>query len=205
MKTLSVVVPIYNEKKTLLEVLRLVESSPAAGLNKEIILVDDYSTDGTRDILKGLGAAGKYKIIFQEKNGGKGSALRGGFANATGDFILVQDADLECDPNEYPDLLAPILAGTADVVYGSRFAEYSLLTVFRDWHYFGNWLLTAVSNMFTGLGITDMETCYKVFTKDALAKILPDLRSNRFGFEPEVTAIDRKSTRLNSSHSQISY
>ena len=192
MKTLSGVVPIFNEKKTLLDVLRLVEAGPAAGLSKEIILVDDYSTDGTRDILKDLVATGKYKIIFQEKNGGKGSALRAGFAQATGDFILVQDADLECDPNEYPALLAPLLAGTADVVYGSRFAEYTLFRIFRDWHYFGNWLLTAVSNMFTGLGITDMETCYKVFTKDALAKILPDLRSNRFGFEPEVTAIVAK-------------
>jgi len=189
MKTLSVVIPVYNEKKTLLDVLRLVEASSAAGLNKEIILVDDFSTDGTRDILKELAATGKYKILFQEKNGGKGSALRAGFAKATGDFILVQDADLECDPNEYPDLLAPLLAGTADVVYGSRFAGYTPRMLFRDWHYFGNWLLTTLSNICTRLDITDMETCYKVFTKDVLTKILPDLRSNRFGFEPEVTAI----------------
>jgi len=172
---LSIIIPVYNEAATILKLLE-----------KEIILVDDCSTDGTREILNKL--VDKYKIIFQEKNQGKGAALRRGFQETTGDFIIIQDADLEYDPNEYPLLLAPLLDGRADVVYGSRFVGDRPHRVLFFWHYVGNKILTLFSNMLTGLNLTDMETCYKAFTREALVKIRDELKSNRFGIEPEITA-----------------
>lgn len=179
---LSVIVPVYNEKNTVLELLRRIDAVPL-GLEKEIIVVDDFSMDGTREILAGLGRP-DIRVLFHAKNMGKGSALRTGFSEATGDIILVQDADLEYDPAEYPGLLAPILDGRADVVYGSRFLGGPHRVLFF-WHSVGNRFLTGLSNVVTNLNLTDMETCYKVFRGDVLRKL--SLKSRRFGFEPEVT------------------
>ena len=179
---LSVVVPVFNERPTIAEIIRRVRGVDV-GLDKEIIVVDDGSTDGTREILQGL-ALPELKIIFLERNQGKGAALRAGFAEAGGDIILVQDADLEYDPREYPRLLEPILDGRADVVYGSRFLG-GPHRVFYFWHYVGNRFLTTFSNMLSNLNLTDMETCYKVFRHGVLGKI--ELKSSRFGFEPEIT------------------
>ncbi len=179
---LSVVIPVYNERKTILEILRRVR---AVDLPKEIILVDDCSTDGTRETLRGLPACDDLKILFQARNAGKGAALRAGFELVTGDVVVVQDADLEYDPADYPELIRPILADKADVVYGSRFLSGPHRVLFF-WHYVGNRILTTLSNMLTDLNLTDMETCYKVFRADLLRKI--KLRENRFGFEPEFTA-----------------
>lgn len=187
MKKVSIVIPIYNEEKTLKEILEAVSSAKLPeGFEREIILVEDCSTDGTREILKEFEET--YRVFYHEKNQGKGAALRTGFAAATGDIVIVQDADLEYDPQEYVRLMEPILSGKADVVYGSRFLGSGPHRVLFFWHYFGNRVLTTLSNMFTNLNLTDMETCYKVFTKDVLDKILPKLKSNRFGFEPEFTA-----------------
>jgi len=179
---LSVVIPVFNEAGTIEEILRRVQSADA-GLEKEIIIVDDASTDGTREILERL-ASLSIRVLFHEKNQGKGGALRTGFAEATGDIILVQDADLEYDPREYPQLLQPILDGRADAVYGSRFLGGPHRVLFF-WHYVGNRLLTTFSNMLSNLNLTDMETCYKVFKKDVLRQVR--LKSKRFGFEPEIT------------------
>jgi len=179
---LSVIIPAYNEKDTVLELLRRVEAVPLS-LEKEIIVVDDFSTDGTREVLGGLGRP-DIRVLLHAKNMGKGSALRTGFSEATGDIVLIQDADLEYDPAEYPGLLAPILDGRADVVYGSRFLGGPHRVLFF-WHAVGNRFLTALSNMVTNLNLTDMETCYKVFRGDVLRKL--SLKSRRFGFEPEVT------------------
>jgi len=162
--------------------LRRVEAVPLS-LDKEIIVVDDFSTDGTREVLAGLGRP-DIKVLFHAKNMGKGSALRTGFSEATGDIVLIQDADLEYDPAEYPGLLAPILDGRADVVYGSRFLGGPHRVLFF-WHSVGNRFLTSLSNVVTNLNLTDMETCYKVFRGDVLRKL--SLKSRRFGFEPEVT------------------
>jgi glycosyltransferase involved in cell wall biosynthesis len=178
---LSVVIPVYNERDWLREVIRRVEAVP---LPKEIILVDDCSTDGTRDILKELEGEG-HKVVYQPKNQGKGAALRTGFEHATGTVILVQDADLEYDPAEYPRLLQPILENRADVVFGSRFIGESHRVLYF-WHYVCNKFLTMLSNMFTNLNLTDMETCYKVFRREVLKGL--NLKSDRFGFEPEFTA-----------------
>ncbi len=178
---LSVVMPIFNEKQWLREVMRRVEATP---IPKEIILVDDCSTDGTREILKEYEHRG-HIVIYQPQNQGKGAALRAGFKQATGDVVLVQDADLEYDPAEYPRLIQPILDNRADVVFGSRFIGDSHRVLYF-WHSVGNRLLTLMSNLFTNLNLTDMETCYKVFRREVLKDI--DLKSNRFGFEPEVTA-----------------
>ena len=186
MKKVSIVIPVYNEKDTILKILEVISGIRLNNLNKEIIVVDDCSKDGTRDILKNL--KGDYKIFLQEKNKGKGAALRRGFKEATGDYIIIQDADLEYDPAEYPLLLEPLLDGRADVVYGSRFVGHRPHRVLMFWHYVGNKMLTLLSNMLTGLNLTDMETCYKVFTREAMAKILNKLVSNRFGIEPEITA-----------------
>jgi glycosyltransferase involved in cell wall biosynthesis len=179
---LSVIVPVYNERKTIEEIVRRVRAVEL-DLEKEIIVVDDGSTDGTREVLQSLDLPG-VKVIFHEKNRGKGAALRTGFAEAGGDVILVQDADLEYDPREYPRLLEPILDGRADAVYGSRFLG-GPHRVLYFWHYVGNRFLTTFSNMLSNLNLTDMETCYKVFRSDVLRKIR--LKSPRFGFEPEIT------------------
>ena len=178
---LSVVIPVYNEKKTLSELICRVE---AVKLEKEIIIVDDASTDGTRDLLKKYEGQERFKVIYQSKNAGKGSALRAGFDKAEGEIIIVQDGDLEYDPKEYPLLLEPILDGRADVVYGSRFLG-GTHRVFFFWHYVGNKVLTTLSNMCTNLCLTDMETGYKVFRRAVLDSFT--LKCNRFGFEPEFT------------------
>jgi glycosyltransferase involved in cell wall biosynthesis len=178
---LSVVIPVYNEKQWIRELLRRVQAVP---IPKEIIIVDDCSTDGTRDILREL-ESDDVHVHFQKVNQGKGAALREGFKHASGDVILVQDADLEYDPAEYPRLLQPIIENQADVVYGSRFIGESHRVLYF-WHYVANKALTTLSNMFTNLNLTDMETCYKVFRREVLEGI--QLKSNRFGFEPEVTA-----------------
>ncbi len=179
---LSVVIPAYNERGTILEILRRVRAVDA-GLPKEILIVDDFSTDGTRDVLAGI-EGGDVRVLLHERNRGKGAALRTGFAAATGDIVLVQDADLEYDPAEYPRLIAPILDGHADVVYGSRFLGGPHRVLFY-WHAVGNRILTTLSNMVSNLNLTDMETCYKVFRREVLAGLR--LTSERFGFEPEVT------------------
>ncbi len=178
---LSVVIPVYNERPT---VARLIERVQAVPVPKEIIVVDDCSTDGTRAVLQSL-TADNVRVIYQPFNQGKGAALREGFRHATGDVVLVQDADLEYDPAEYPRLIQPILDNRADVVYGSRFIGESHRVLYF-WHAVANKVLTTLSNMFTNLNLTDMETCYKVFRREVLEGIT--LRSNRFGFEPEVTA-----------------
>jgi glycosyltransferase involved in cell wall biosynthesis len=179
---LSVIIPVYNEEDT---IRKLYEAVKAVPIDKEIILVDDFSTDGTRDIIREM-ADGTTRIVLHERNRGKGAALRTGFSHATGDIILIQDADLEYDPSQYPKLIKPILDGLADVVYGSRFLTGEYRRVLYFWHMCGNKFLTLLSNMFTNLNLTDMETCYKVFRREVLQKI--DIEENRFGFEPEITA-----------------
>ena len=184
MPEISVVIPCYNEVSTIEAILDAVRASEIR--DKEILIVDDASTDGTREKLLSLPAEAGLRVIFHERNRGKGAALATGFRAATGDVVIVQDADLEYDPKEYPKLLAPIRAGKADVVYGSRFAGGESHRVLYFWHYAANKFLTLVSNMFTNLNLTDMETCYKAFRRDVIQKI--DFREERFGFEPEVTA-----------------
>ncbi len=179
---LSVVIPVFNEKNTILELLERVKS---VDIPKEIIVIDDCSTDGTREILHELAPDDSLKLIFQPMNMGKGAALRAGFKEVDGDIVVVQDADLEYDPSEYGNLIQPITAGKADVVYGSRFLG-GPHRVLLFWHSVGNNFLTMLSNMLTGLNLTDMETCYKVFRSDILKRIR--FRENRFGFEPEFTA-----------------
>ena len=187
MKKVSIVIPVYNERKTLKQLVKAVEKARLPNdLEREIVLVDDFSTDGTRDILKGM--ENEYKVYFHEKNQGKGAALRTGFKHVDGDIVIIQDADLEYDPREYSKLLEPILEDKADVVYGSRFLGGGPHRVLLYWHSIGNKALTFLSNMFTNVNLTDMETCYKVFTKEVLDRVLPTLKSNRFGFEPEFTA-----------------
>ena len=179
----SVVIPVYNEIDTIEEILARVDKVP---IKKEIIVIDDLSIDGTRERLKKIAADKEnVKVIYHNRNKGKGAALRTGFESVTGDIVIIQDADLEYDPNEYPKLLEPISDGRADVVYGSRFIGGPHRVLFF-WHYVGNKLLTLISNALTNLNLTDMETCYKVFKSQILKDI--NLKSNRFGFEPEFTA-----------------
>jgi glycosyltransferase involved in cell wall biosynthesis len=183
---LSIVIPIYNEAATILELLALV-SGINVGLDKELVLIDDCSSDGTRDVLKKVAADHpEWRVLFHEVNRGKGAALRTGFAAATGDFVLIQDADLEYDPREYPILLRPLLENRADVVFGSRFQGGGPHRVCFFWHYLGNKFLTTLSNMTTNLNLTDMEVCYKVFRREVIQKLT--LREDRFGFEVEITA-----------------
>jgi glycosyltransferase involved in cell wall biosynthesis len=178
---LSVVIPVYNEERWIREVVRRVQAVP---IPKELIIVEDCSKDGTREILKQL-EGGNVRVFYQPHNQGKGAALRRGFQEATGDVVIVQDADLEYDPGEYPRLIQPIVDNRADVVYGSRFIGEAHRVLYF-WHSVANKGLTLLSNMFTNLNLTDMETCYKVFRREVLQGI--KLRSNRFGFEPEITA-----------------
>ncbi len=181
---LSVVIPVFNERDTIEQIVQAVRAAEAQ--NIEIIVVDDASTDGTQDVLKEKISSMADQIIYQPRNCGKGAALRAGFAAATGDVILVQDADLEYNPSDYPTLLEPIFSGKADAVFGSRFMGGRPHRVLYFWHMVGNRFLTLLSNMLTNLNLTDLETCYKAFRTDVLKKF--DLREDRFGFEPEVTA-----------------
>lgn len=179
---LSVVIPVFNEEDTLQKILARVQADP---MDKEIILVDDASTDGTRGLLEEIDNTHAYvKVIYHDKNQGKGAALRTGFEAVTGDIVVIQDGDLEYDPRDYPVLLQPILDGNADVVFGSRFLG-GPHRVFFFWHYIGNKLITLASNMFSNLNLTDMMTCYKVFRRDVIDDL--KFRSDRFGFEPEFT------------------
>ncbi|NJO79634.1 MAG: glycosyltransferase family 2 protein [Cyanobacteria bacterium RM1_2_2] len=181
---LSVVIPCYNELGTIGSVVQAVKAAPIREL--EIILVDDGSTDGTRELLHSAVADEVDRVIYQPYNQGKGAALRAGFAAATGDIVIVQDADLEYDPQEFSDLIAPILAGKADVVFGSRFAGGRPHRVVYYWHMVGNKFLTTLSNMLTNINLTDMETCYKAFRREVIQAV--QIEENRFGFEPEITA-----------------
>ncbi|MFL5577736.1 MAG: glycosyltransferase family 2 protein [Gemmatimonadaceae bacterium] len=180
----SIVIPCFNELHTIERILREVHASPVN--DKEVIVVDDCSTDGTRELLRERVDGCLARVVYHERNQGKGAALRTGFASATGDVVIVQDADLEYDPQEYPKLLEPIADGQADVVFGSRFLGGRPHRVLYYWHSVGNKLLTTLSNMFTNLNLTDMETCYKVFKRHVIQQIT--IEENRFGFEPEITA-----------------
>ncbi|MDF9833732.1 glycosyltransferase involved in cell wall biosynthesis [Ereboglobus sp. PH5-5] len=192
-RTLSFIIPCYNERAT---IRTLVDAVLNCGVNPiEIVVVDDGSTDGTRDVLESEIAPLVSKIVYHEKNQGKGAALRTGFQHATGDYVIVQDADLEYDPRELPLLMQPLIDGKADVVFGSRFMGGAPHRVLYYWHSLGNKFLTTLSNMFTNLNLTDMECCYKMFRREVIQEIA--LKENRFGFEPEVTAkIARRQLRI---------
>ena len=188
---LSIVIPCYNERDTILPIIQLILNVELP-IDRELIIVVDYSTDGTRDYLYSLKQHPDIRVIFHERNQGKGAALRTGFQHATGDVLIIQDADLEYDPTEYAKLLKPILDGKADVVFGSRFVGGESHRVLYFWHSIGNRILTFLSNMFTNLNLTDMEVCYKVFKKSVIDQV--EVEEERFGFEPEITA---KVARLN--------
>lgn len=185
---LSIIIPVYNEKNTLRELLKRVEEVVVEGVTeKEIVLVDDFSTDGTREILRGLNTQ-YYKIIMHDKNQGKGAAVKTGFTKASGDIVLIQDADLEYDPQDYPFLLKPILEGRAEIVYGSRFLKLRQnRTIYRRGYLFSR-ILNKLSNVLSGTFLSDMYTCYKVFSRNSIEKIGPNLQSKRFGIDPELTA-----------------
>lgn len=181
---LSIIIPCYNEKGHLSKLITLVNASPVN--DKEIILVDDCSSDGTTELIRAKLELEVDKVVFHPKNMGKGAAIRSGLKHVKGDMVIIQDADLEYDPQEYPKLIAPIVEGKADVVYGSRFMGEGPHRVHLFWHYVGNRMLTILSNMFTNLNLTDMETCYKVFKADIIKGI--KIEQDRFGIEPEITA-----------------
>ena len=187
LETLSIVIPVFNEVNTMKEIIERVREVQLPQIaSREIVIVDDYSTDGTRDLLAVYKDQDTFKIIFHDRNRGKRAALRSGIAETTGSIVIIQDADLEYDPQEYPKLLAPLLEGKADVVYGSRFAGGESKRVLYYWHSVGNRFLTTLSNMFTNINLTDMETCYKVFRGEVIRSIR--IEEDRFGFEPEVTS-----------------
>jgi len=186
---LSVIIPCFNEETTIIEIINKVKNNPYK--NIEILVIDDCSTDRSRNLLKKIESKID-KLIFHKKNLGKGASIRSGLKKATGDILIIQDADLEYNPDEYPILIKPIMQNNADVVYGSRFQGSQPHRVLYFWHSIGNKFLTILSNMFTNLNLTDMECCYKVFKKEIINKI--SLKENRFGFEPEITA---KFARLN--------
>jgi len=191
MKKLSIIIPAYNERNTLKEILRRVEKVKLiGGLDKEIIIVDDASVDGTTEIINSL--AGSCIVIAHNSNQGKGASVIDGFKRSTGDIVVIQDADLEYNPENLNDLLNPILDGRADVVYGSRFVTNQPHRAIYFWHYLGNIFITFLSNLFTNLNLTDMETCYKMFTRKVIDDIAPKLKSRRFGIEPEITARVKK-------------
>ena len=190
---LTVVIPCYNEAGTIDKILERVKAFPYH--DKEIIIVDDYSSDGTRDVLKEKFEPDGIKVLYHEKNRGKGAALRSGFKAATGDIVIIQDADLEYDPDEIPNVIKPILLGKADVVYGSRFMGGQPHRVVYFWHMVGNKILSTLSNMLTNLTLTDMETCYKAFRREIIQSI--EIEEERFGFEPEITAkVAKKRCRI---------
>lgn len=194
MNKISILIPVFNEANTLKAILKKVEETNFCGLEKEIILIDDCSTDGTRDILKELGED-KYKILYHEKNMGKGAALRTGLEHATGDIVVIQDADLEYDPADYESLIKLILDGKADAAYGSRFLSGKLSGSFMLTHWLGNKLLTLITNILYNATLTDMETCYKAFKTEFIKGL--KIESDRFDFEPEITAkILKKGARL---------
>lgn len=195
-RSLSIVIPVYNERRLIAQVVDLVESVRLpADLKRELVIVDDKSTDGSTQVLRDLAARRPdLKILFHQVNRGKGGALATGFAAAAGDIILIQDADLEYNPHQYPQLLAPLIEGRADVVYGSRYADPNRRKS-PWWHTLGNRVLTGLSNLLSGLRVTDMECCYKVFRRQVLRQVV--IQENRFGFEPEITAkIARLKVRL---------
>ena len=191
---LSVVVPVYNEHGTILEIIRRIR---AVEIDTEILVVDDGSTDGTREILEKMAGADDLRVFYHEQNRGKGAALRTAFEHITGDIVVIQDADLEYDPAEYQRLVQPIVSGVADVVYGSRFLSAGPHRVLYFWHSVANRALTTMSNMFTDLNLTDMETCYKAFRREVIEAIGPTLKQNRFGIDPELTAkVARRNYRI---------
>ncbi len=183
---LSILMPVYNEAATINEIIAKVEAVNLGDVRKELIIVDDGSKDGTREILKNLAQNSPHKIYFHGQNMGKGAALRTALTYATGDIIIIQDADLEYDPAEYVDLIKPILEGRADVVYGSRLSGGKVSRAFNFWHYIGNKMLTLVTNLLYNSILSDMETCYKVFRADVIKNM--QIKSNKFDFEPEITA-----------------
>ncbi|MDP3741427.1 MAG: glycosyltransferase family 2 protein [bacterium] len=184
---LSIVIPVYNEKNTIRKILERINNVNIPGVEKEIILIDDCSTDGTREILEGLKHT--YRVIFNDKNEGKGSSVKAGFAASTGDILIIQDADLEYDPKEYQDLIQPILDGEADAVMGSRFLGAGAHRVLYFRHYIGNRVLTMLSNLFTNLNLTDVYACYKVFNRKAISQFRDEITAHRFGIEPELVAL----------------
>lgn len=183
---ISIIIPVYNEINTLEKILEKVEATSFCSLEKEIVLVDDKSTDGTTDLLKKLEITGKYKVFYHDENQGKGAAIQTAIEHTTGDIIAIQDADLEYDPEDYNNLLPIILDGKADVVYGSRFLKEKTAGAFKLSHYIGNKVLTLITNILYGTTLTDMETCYKAFKADVIKNI--KIKSKRFDFEPEITA-----------------
>lgn len=204
-KTISIIIPVYNEEHYISTLLNSVIKSDTLGLKKEIIVVDDGSTDRTKFKLQYLSSKNKFTVITHKKNAGKGAAVKAGVLKSSGDIVLIQDADSEYNPIDYPVLLEPFLLHGADVVYGSRFISDRPHRVLYFWHYVGNLFLTLLSNMLTNLNLTDMETGYKVFRGDIIRAIAPSLRSKRFGFEPEVTAWISKFKNIRVYEVGISY